>query len=105
MVHEQLTFLYDNYFSHSQVASWDEIPYHDEPFVSAWEEYIRDIPSKGILAALSQRLVQLRFPVRAGMSNNPNYQAANQKRAAHRCHARGDRHQAGATGWSASILV
>jgi hypothetical protein len=79
MVHEQLAFLYDNYFSHNQVASWDEIPYHDEPFISAWEEYIRDIPSKGIPAALSQRLVQLRFPVRAGMSNNPNYQAATRR--------------------------
>jgi hypothetical protein len=76
MVHEQLALLYDNCFNHSEVVSWDEIPYQDEPFVQVWEEYIRDIPSQGVLAALSRRLVQLRFPVMAGMSTNPNYQAA-----------------------------
>jgi hypothetical protein len=79
MVREELALLYDNYFTSDKVVSWGEIPLQDEPFVQAWEEYIRDIPRLGVPAALSQRLVQLRFPVMAGMSTNPNYQAATRK--------------------------
>ena len=53
-------------------------PLPDEPFVQDWQRYIHDIPRKG-LAALMERLVQLRFPVEAGMSKNPNYQLATKR--------------------------
>ncbi len=79
MVNEQLAFLYDNFFTHHKILAWNEIPPRDEPFVEAWEEYIRDIPQHGVLAALSSRLVQLRFPVQAGMSSNPNYRLATRR--------------------------
>ncbi len=73
MLREQLSFLQDNHFSHDKVLAWNEIPPQDEPFVQAWEEYIQDIPEKGALEALRQRLVQLRFPVEEGISGNPEY--------------------------------
>jgi hypothetical protein len=79
MVNEQLAFLYDNCFTHHKILAWNEIPPGDEPFAEAWEEYIRDIPRHGALAALSTRLVQLRFPVQAGMSSNPNYRLATRR--------------------------
>lgn len=79
MLDEQLSFLQDNYFIHSGALAWDEIPLPDELFVEAWEEYIRDIPHKGALESLSQSLVQLRFPVREGMSTNPEYQMATRR--------------------------
>ncbi len=79
MLNEQLTFLYDNNFTHGNVRPWNEIPPADEPFTEAWEEYIRDIPEKGVLNALRERLVQLNFPVQEGMSTNPNYQAATRR--------------------------
>ena len=79
MLNEQLTFLYDNNFTHGNAPSWNEIPPEDQPFVEAWEEYIRDIPEKGVLNALRERLVQLNFPVQEEMSTNPNYQAATRR--------------------------
>ncbi|MTI81349.1 MAG: hypothetical protein FH758_10795 [Firmicutes bacterium] len=79
MLHEQLDFLEENNFFHDKVLAWNQIPPQDEPFVSAWGEYIQDIPHKGALAALSQRLVQLRFPVQEGMSANPDYLMATRK--------------------------
>ena len=79
MPYEQLLFLQDNHFTHSKLLTWDEIPPPDEPFVEAWEEYIQDIPRQGALEALSQRLVQLQFPVQEGMSANPNYLLATRR--------------------------
>lgn len=79
MLHEQLAFLYDNNFTHGNMPSWNEIPPKDEPFVEAWEEYIRDIPQKGVLNTLKERLVQLNFPVQEGMSTNASYQAATRR--------------------------
>ncbi|NLK52946.1 MAG: hypothetical protein GX295_10975, partial [Syntrophomonadaceae bacterium] len=79
MPYEQLLFLQDNHFTHSKLLTWDEIPPPDEPFVEAWEEYIQDIPRQGALEALSQRLVQLQFPVQEGMSTNPNYLLATRR--------------------------
>ena len=69
----ELKFLQENTFNHTQLLTWNEIPPPDEPFVQAWEEYIRDIPSQGVLETLSQRLVQLCFPVREGMSSDADY--------------------------------
>ncbi len=79
MVHEQLSFLYDNNFNHTGVLAWNEIPAEDELFVETWEEYIRDITSQGAMAALNRRLVQLRFPVEEGMSSDPEYLLATRR--------------------------
>lgn len=43
-------------------------PLADEPFVEAWEMYSREARVRGVFAALRERLVQLRFPIQAGIS-------------------------------------
>jgi len=79
MVYEQLKFLFDNNFNHAGFLAFNEIPAEDEPFVEAWEEYIQDIASQGALAALSRRLVQLRFPIEKGISSDPDYRLATRR--------------------------
>lgn len=79
MLSEQLLFLKDNQFNYSEILAWDDIPLPDEPFVDAWQEYIQDIARQGALDALSKRLVQLQFPIQAGMSTNPNYLLATRR--------------------------
>ncbi|MCG9966572.1 hypothetical protein L9W92_00680 [Pelotomaculum terephthalicicum JT] len=76
---EQLSFLKENHFNHTHVKPWREIPLTDELFVADWEEYIKDIPRLGALAVLQKKLVQLNFPVEAGMSKNSDYQLATRR--------------------------
>lgn len=79
MLHGQLSFLQENNFIYNDDLARYEVPYPDEPFVRVWEEYIRDIPHRGAFEALSQRLVQLRFPVHEGMSANSEYLQATRR--------------------------
>ena len=51
-------------------------PLPDEPFVAVWDEYVRDAATRGAFAALRDRLVQLRFPIAAGISQSEPYRAA-----------------------------
>jgi hypothetical protein len=53
-----------------------DAPLPDEPFVAAWEEYAREAVEVGAWEALRRRLVQLRFPVRAGVGATEGYRAA-----------------------------
>ena len=76
---EQLSFLRENQFDHTHVIPWQELPLTDEPFVRDWEEYIQDITRMGLPALLPQKLVQLNFPVKEGMSKNVNYQLATRR--------------------------
>lgn len=75
-VHEQLSFLLENHFDHTHAKLWREIPLTDEPFVEAWEEYISDIHVKSPLTVLKNKLVQLNFPVKEGISKSSGYQTA-----------------------------
>ena len=51
----------------------------DEPFVSAWEEYLAASASEGVFSVLQRALVQLRFPVREGLSETEAYRAATRR--------------------------
>jgi hypothetical protein len=51
----------------------------DEPFVHAWEEYAREVQTAASISVLSKYLVQLRFPVLRGMSQNVDYVAATRR--------------------------
>jgi hypothetical protein len=51
-------------------------PLADEPFVSAWQSYADAARAEGVLVCLRARLVQLRFPIRAGISASEAYRAA-----------------------------
>jgi hypothetical protein len=52
------------------------LPLPAEPHVAAWELYAREATEDGALAALRCRLVQLRFPIREGISSTDAYRAA-----------------------------
>lgn len=51
-------------------------PLPDEPFTAAWERYAEEADRVGAWACLRDRLVQLRFPIEAGISESPAYRAA-----------------------------
>lgn len=48
-------------------------PLPDEPFVAAWTHYVEEAGRVGAWACLRDRLVQLRFPIEAGVSESPAY--------------------------------
>ncbi|MHB8918035.1 MAG: DUF7005 family protein [Desulfocucumaceae bacterium] len=51
-------------------------PLPDEPFVEAWEGYTLVAREKGVFNTLREKLVQLSFPVREGISRDDDYRAA-----------------------------
>jgi uncharacterized protein DUF7005 len=53
-----------------------DCPLPDEPFVDAWQRYIESAAQIGPVRTLRRALMQLRFPVEAGMSDDPTYVAA-----------------------------
>lgn len=57
------------------------LPLDDGPQIEAWEEYARDSERDGVFAALARRLVQLQFPIEAGISRTPAYLAATRRGA------------------------
>ena len=54
-------------------------PLPDEPHVEVWRHYVDEGAADGAFAALRRHFVQLRFPVRAGMSQEPAYGDATRK--------------------------
>lgn len=54
-------------------------PLADEPFVAAWTAYAEEAERIGAWACLRDRLVQLRFPIEAGVSESPAYRAATRR--------------------------
>lgn len=79
MVESELAFLEENFFSHAGVLPWEKMPPPDEVFIEAWEEYLGEAGEKGVFAVLCDRLVQFRFPVQKGISENENYRLATRK--------------------------
>src|SRR5262245_42844441 len=60
-------------------AAWPTFPLADEPFVAVWDEYLADAQRHGVFPALQSRLVQLRFPIQAGISQTEDYRAATRR--------------------------
>ena len=56
-----------------------DLPLPDEPFVAAWAGYAAQAQSRGVIPVLREHLVQLRFPVAAGISATEVYQAATRR--------------------------
>ncbi|MBC7973962.1 MAG: hypothetical protein H7138_03180, partial [Myxococcales bacterium] len=54
-------------------------PLPDEPFVAAWAGYVEEAERVGAWACLRDRLVQLRFPIEAGIRESPAYRAATRR--------------------------
>lgn len=55
------------------------LPLPDEPFVAAWEGYAAEAAERGVFATLRDRLPQLRFPIRKGISETPAYREATRR--------------------------
>lgn len=66
----------ENPFDTNRLAG---LPLPDELHVPVWEEYARTAASTGVFEALSDRIVQLRFPVREGISQTEAYRAATRR--------------------------
>jgi hypothetical protein len=57
----------------------DCFPLPDAPFVEAWTSYAEEARGRGVLACLREHLLQLRFPIQAGISASESYRAAIQR--------------------------
>ena len=55
------------------------LPLPDEPHLTAWDDYLQDARSSGVFDALAARLVQLQFPIQAGISQTETYRAATRR--------------------------
>ena len=55
------------------------LPLPDEPFVAFWEARIAEARERGAFAVLREHMPQLRFPVRAGISDSAGYLAATRR--------------------------
>jgi hypothetical protein len=62
-------------------SAGEALPLPAEPHVEAWERYAREAAEVGAFKALRRRLVQLRFPIREGISKTDAYRAATLKGA------------------------
>lgn len=65
--------------SHFDLPLADQLPLPDEPCVEAWARYAAEARTRGVLPVLREHLVQLRFPVAAGISGTEAYGAATRK--------------------------
>lgn len=69
----------ENAFQLERAPGPDAFPLPDEPFVEAWAGYAADAERRGVFPVLREHLVQLRFPVRAGISATEAYGAATRR--------------------------
>ncbi|HEX5872820.1 MAG TPA: hypothetical protein VFY65_20455 [Longimicrobium sp.] len=65
--------------SHFDLPLAVDLPLADEPCVDAWRRYAEEARSRGIIPVLREHLVQLRFPVAAGVSGTEAYHAATRR--------------------------
>ncbi len=72
---QELLAYNSNVFDHAGVAEL-KFPLPDESFVGPWRSYAKEVAEAGTISVLAKYLVQLRFPVRAGISQDAEYLAA-----------------------------
>jgi hypothetical protein len=65
--------------SHFADAKVPPLPLGDEPFVPVWREYAAEAAQGGVFQVLREKLVQLRFPIRQGISSEEEYRSATRK--------------------------
>lgn len=56
-----------------------DFPLANEPHIEVWREYVASAQSQGAFSALANALVQLRFPIQAGISTREDYRRATRK--------------------------
>ncbi|MEH2382889.1 MAG: hypothetical protein V7K27_29055 [Nostoc sp.] len=68
-----------NTFNSTNLSPNSTFPLPSEPHVIAWKRYHARAQDLGTFTALRSALVQLQFPIRAGISETENYRAATRK--------------------------
>lgn len=76
---EELLAYTDNHFHPESLASGFSLPLAPEPHVAVWEEYAAAVEAAGSIDPLRDALVQLRFPIREGISGSDEYCAATRR--------------------------
>jgi hypothetical protein len=76
---EELLVYNQNVFAQDNSASSLEFPLPSEPHIAVWQEYLTEAKTKGTWATLKQALMQLKFPIQAGISQTEAYLAATRK--------------------------
>ncbi len=76
---DELLAYTDNPFARQQPEPVPEFPLPDEPHVARWALYVEEAKTVGAFLALRRRFVQLRFPVRAGLSQEEAYRRATRR--------------------------
>jgi hypothetical protein len=76
---EELLAYNENVFNCSSLTDSRKFPLAPEPHVTAWEEYAIASQKVGVFEALSNRLVQLQFPIQEGISQTEAYRAATRR--------------------------
>ncbi|KYC37619.1 hypothetical protein WA1_39840 [Scytonema hofmannii PCC 7110] len=65
-----------NIFGHDRWQFPQTFPPPAEPYISAWKRYVAQAETEGAYTVLKQSLIQLQFPIVAGMSETKTYRAA-----------------------------
>lgn len=65
-----------NFFDHSALKRPLGLPLEDDPFVGVWQQYAAEAEEGSLFHSLQKRLVQLRFPIRKGISLTEPYRSA-----------------------------
>lgn len=73
---EELLTYNENVFKKLPETLLSSITMEDELFVSAWEGYVQEANLYGVFPVLQEKLVQLQFPIREGISKTENYRKA-----------------------------
>jgi len=66
-------------FPPEAAAARPVFPLADEPHVDAWRGYAREAESSDVFTALKRHFIQLRFPIRPGISEEDGYKTATRK--------------------------
>lgn len=69
----------ENRFAQASVPWPITLPLESEPHVAAWREYADRVAETGTFTCLRDVFPQLRFPVSAGLSGEPDYAAATRR--------------------------
>jgi hypothetical protein len=69
----------ENFFVPPRDGMPRSFPLDDLPQIEAWRDYLAEASTTGVFSCLAEKLVQLRFPIREGMSRDPDYLRATRR--------------------------
>lgn len=76
---EELLAYTANHFHPEQLPAQVSLPLEPEPHLAVWREYAEMVGASGSVEPLRDVFVQLRFPIRAGISEDETYRAATRR--------------------------